>query len=109
MFPWDNVDVNCDGDVGDEITGLNERYLPGDVEYASLFDTFDLVVTQEGTPFNTANISWGGEDFATLLTNSISISTVCPKHTIARVGAGMSQSLIQLMLQEDIQTLLLNM
>jgi pimeloyl-ACP methyl ester carboxylesterase len=47
-FPsYDNYDVNCNGSTGDNITGLNQRYVPTDLAYASIVagSISDLVVS----------------------------------------------------------------
>jgi pimeloyl-ACP methyl ester carboxylesterase len=46
-FPsYDNHDVNCNGSTGDNITGLNQRYVPTDVAYSCIVagSISDLVV-----------------------------------------------------------------
>ncbi len=37
IFYWWNVDVNCNGNTGEQVTGLNERNMYTDLEFASLY------------------------------------------------------------------------
>jgi len=64
---WDNVDVNCNGFQYEEITGINHKSIFNNVEYASIRDINDDVVTSN-------NVGWGwpddysaGEDFCWML------------------------------------------
>lgn len=38
---YNNLDVNCNGSIGDNITGLNQRTMPKDINYACLIGTGD--------------------------------------------------------------------
>ena len=64
---WYNVDVNCNGLIGNVVTGLNYRNMPSNLEFASLFDTFDIVVTPLSTPYNPTGDDSAGEDLCSVL------------------------------------------
>ena len=47
-----NDDINCNGFVGDEIVGLNEKFMPLDITYACIFDEDDEVVDEDRADLN---------------------------------------------------------
>jgi len=66
---WDNVDVNCNGYTYEDIIGINHKSIYSSVEYASIRDVDDFVVTS-------SNVGWGwsddysaGEDFCSVLSH----------------------------------------
>ena len=67
IFYWWNVDVNCNGNTGEQVTGLNERNMYTDLEFASLFDTYDLVVSDASADLNFTGETTGGEDLCAVL------------------------------------------
>jgi pimeloyl-ACP methyl ester carboxylesterase len=67
IFYWWNVDVNCNGSTGEEVVGLNERSMYNDLEFAGLFDTYDLVVTDASADYNFTGETTGGEDLCAVL------------------------------------------
>ena len=48
---WNN-DINCDGDENDDITGLNEKTSPSDVNYACILSPNDGIVAAERADLN---------------------------------------------------------
>jgi PKD repeat protein/pimeloyl-ACP methyl ester carboxylesterase len=48
---WNN-DINCDGDENDNITGLNEKTSPSDVNYACILSPNDGIVSAERADLN---------------------------------------------------------
>ena len=69
IFYWHNVDCNSNGMVGETVLGLNERNMPNDLEFSSLWDTYDLVVTPEGASYNFTGEYSGGENLCSVLSN----------------------------------------
>lgn len=69
IFYWHNVDCNSNGVVGETVLGLNERNMPNDLEFSSLWDTYDLVVTPEGASYNFTGEYSGGENLCSVLSN----------------------------------------
>ena len=67
IFYWWNVDVNCNGNTGEQVTGLNERNMYTDLEFASLYDTYDLVVSDASADVNFTGETTGGEDLCAVL------------------------------------------
>ena len=67
IFYWHNVDVNANGDSGDNIVGLNERNMPTDLEFSALWDTYDLVVTPSAASYNYTGETSGGENLCSVL------------------------------------------
>jgi pimeloyl-ACP methyl ester carboxylesterase len=67
VFYWNNVDVNCNGMTGENIQGLNQRAMYSDLEFASLHDTYDLVVSPTSANFNYTGEVTGGEDLCAVL------------------------------------------
>jgi pimeloyl-ACP methyl ester carboxylesterase len=64
---WYNVDVNSNGQIGNNITGLNERSMPNDLEFACLWDTYDIVVSTFFDLINWTNETSGGENLCSVL------------------------------------------
>ena len=78
IFTWYNVDVNCNGITGTTVTGLNERTMPNDLEFASLYDTNDLIVTSAWPLFhNIPGDLTAGEDLCSVLDNGWNGSFSC--------------------------------
>ena len=69
IFYWWNVDVNCNGLTGEDVTGLNERNMFSDLEFASIYDTYDLIVTPSSASYNYTGETTGGEDLCSVLDN----------------------------------------
>lgn len=69
IFYWHNVDCNSNGMVGETVLGLNERNMPNDLEFSSLWDTYDLIVTPEGASYNFTGEYSGGENLCSVLSN----------------------------------------
>jgi len=69
IFYWWNVDVNCNGNIGEEVEGLNQRSMYTDLEFASLYDTYDVVVSPSSTNYNFVGETTGGEDLCSVLAN----------------------------------------
>ncbi len=69
IFYWHNVDCNSNGIVGETVVGLNERNMPNDLEFSSLWDTYDLVVTPDAASYNYTGESSGGENLCSVLSN----------------------------------------
>ena len=69
IFYWHNVDCNSNGMVGETVLGLNERNMPNDLEFSSLWDTYDLVVTPEAASYNFTGEYSGGENLCSVLSN----------------------------------------
>lgn len=69
IFYWWNVDVNCNGSIGEQVEGLNERSLYTDLEFASIYDTYDLVVSTTSADYNFIGENTGGEDLCSVLFN----------------------------------------
>lgn len=73
LFPWYNVDVNCNGVPGNYIPfsqSLNGRPLDASIEFGSVYDINDLVVRDYTLSFGYPNtVGWdrGGEDFCACL------------------------------------------
>lgn len=67
IFYWWNVDVNCNGYTGELVTGLNERNMYIDLEFASIYDTYDLIVTSASAAYNYVGETTGGEDLCSVL------------------------------------------
>ena len=67
IFYWHNVDVNCNGQIGDNIIGLNERSFFDDLEYSCLWDTFDNVVVAGDGDYNWEGENSGGENLCSVL------------------------------------------
>ena len=69
IFYWWNVDVNCNGSTGEQVEGLNERSMYSDLEFASIYDTYDLVVSSASADYNFIGETTGGEDLCSVLAN----------------------------------------
>lgn len=69
IFYWWNVDVNCNGSIGEQVEGLNERSMYTDLEFASIYDTYDLVVSSSSADYNFTGENTGGEDLCSVLAN----------------------------------------
>ena len=69
IFYWWNVDVNCNGSIGEQVEGLNERSMYTDLEFASIYDTYDLVVSTSSADYNFIGENTGGEDLCSVLSN----------------------------------------
>jgi len=69
IFYWWNVDVNCNGSEGELVEGLNERSMYTDLEFASIYDTYDLVVSPTSADYNFIGETTGGEDLCSVLAN----------------------------------------
>ena len=67
IFYWYNVDVNCNGVTGESITGLNQRSMPNNLEFSSLWDTNDLVVSSSSASYNPYSEASGGENLCNVL------------------------------------------
>jgi pimeloyl-ACP methyl ester carboxylesterase len=66
-FPWYNVDVNCNGNINNNIQGINQRNLYTDVEFASIWEIDDIVVSSSNITFNFPNEFTGGEDLCSCI------------------------------------------
>lgn len=49
---YNNDDVNCDGDIGDNIIGLNYKPAPLDINYSCIFSNEDEVVDEDRADLN---------------------------------------------------------
>lgn len=67
LTDWFNVDVNCNGQEGNSIIGLNQRSMPTNIEFASVWDTYDLVVQSGTAGYNYVGENSGGENFCSCL------------------------------------------
>ena len=56
-LPFVNIDVNCNGGVGQNITGLNQKYYPTDLAYSSIIGYGSLLGGDGVVPENSANIN----------------------------------------------------
>lgn len=45
FFWFNNFDVNCNGKYGDTIVGLNQRPMPGDIDYTCIISDYHLDIT----------------------------------------------------------------
>ena len=45
---FNNIDVNCNGLIGDNIVGLNQKPLPNDLVYSCVIGIWDLGITGDG-------------------------------------------------------------
>ena len=48
LFSFNNNDVNCNGYIGDNIVGLNQKPLPNDLVYSCVIGIWDLGITGDG-------------------------------------------------------------
>ena len=67
IFYWWNVDVNCNGYTNEIVTGLNQCDMYADLEFASIYDTYDLIVSSASAGYNYIGETTGGEDLCSVL------------------------------------------
>lgn len=74
ILNWDNVDVNCNGIIGQSINGLNFRSFDLDIEYACMWELDDDVVSPDNVHYYLGNNAWfedaldeGGENLCTVI------------------------------------------
>ena len=67
IFYWHNVDVNSNGQTGNNIIGLNERSFLDDLEYSCLWDVFDNVVIGGDGDYNWEGEDSGGENLCSII------------------------------------------
>ena len=87
---WRNVDVNCNGQEGDYIStnqALNYRTLNGLIEYASLLDINDNVVSDDThnygfSPLGSNAWTTGGEDLCACIDAAFSGDFLCENWSI---------------------------
>lgn len=65
LYYFYNSDVNCNGYSGNSITGLNERTIDGAIDFATVYDTSDLIVGLNQIMYYYASDNSGGENFCT--------------------------------------------
>ena len=66
---WDNVDVTCNGITGESVTGINYKLIDSSIEYSSIRDINDDVVSPGTADYNWEDESTGGEDFCSVLSH----------------------------------------
>lgn len=88
LIPWYNVDVNCNGTEGNSVTGLNERSMPANIEFASVGDNYDLVVTPTNAPYTWVGEDTGGEDLCSCLDLGWTGNFNCESWNFDATGSG---------------------
>tara|TARA_Y100000589_G_scaffold101436_1_gene95689 strand:+ start:223 stop:2133 length:1911 start_codon:yes stop_codon:yes gene_type:complete len=83
---WDNVDVTCNGSINETVLGINERSITSYIEYASIRDYNDDVVSPSTVDWNWPDEETGCEDLCSVLSYWSGENIHCENWNIDALG-----------------------